>query len=159
VPITSDLGAGEAAAIAALVALVPAAASAIYALKQSRAAKRSAEAAERQVVHARTAAKAAEASVSVATAQLGSSRDVALGQLLLTFDELLLQFTDIHQALHPRAHDMWTLANPPSAEEQVRLELYMGLFERMWLLADRHIVPIEIAQRLWRDPLRSVRSP
>jgi hypothetical protein len=128
-PLASNLSAQEAAAIGALVALVPAAGSVIYARKQSR--------------HA-------EEGVQAAIAQLGSSQNVALGQLLLTFDELLLQFFDIHKALHPRGTPRWTLKTPPSAEEQIRLELYMGLFERMWVLTERGIVPDDIVGRLYR---------
>jgi hypothetical protein len=129
--------------IAALVALVPAAVSAIYAWRQSGHAKGSADA-------ARDSAQSAIASVEVARDQLQSSQQVAFGQLLLSFDALLLQFLDVHAVLHPRSEIKWSRDNPPSAAEQIRLELYMGLFERMWLLVERQIVPADVADRLYR---------
>jgi hypothetical protein len=149
VDIAAALSVEETAGIAAAVALAPAIASAIYARKQSGYAKASARAATES-------ANAADRSAITAAEQLGSSRDVALGQLLLTFDELLLQSYCVHKALHPRSTTGWTVRNPPSADEQIRLELYMGLFERLWLLAERHIVPIEIVKSLYSYRVRNL---
>jgi hypothetical protein len=170
-PNGAELNAGEVAAIAAGVALIPAAASAFWAGRQSGSAQRSATAAEGQVAQARkqvvvakaqaglarAAAETAEEhllatqhSVKIAEDALGSSRDVALGQLLLTFDELLLQYVDVHTRLHPSSPDSaWTLRDPPSPHEQIRIETYMGLFERLFILIDRETVPVDIAHRFY----------
>jgi|SRR5215217_7745870 len=169
---TSDVIAIIAAAIA-LVAIVPAVLSWIEARKQSRAARTAADDAQKDAALAKQRAETAQEQVAAIKQQVGVARDhaaaaqkqaeaanraagaaegakaAAAGGLLFEIDRALATFDDVHTALRPGGGGWFPKNQPPSADHWVRVERYMGTFERIHALVEAGLLDIALVEEIY----------
>lgn len=85
--------------------------------------------------------------------QIAQAGDVALGDLLMSIDQILLQYhNDVHVRLRPGGE--WDSfenpgAGPRNAPEWAAVETYMGLFERIYILMERGMIPKDLVRRFY----------
>lgn len=78
-----------------------------------------------------------------AGAQLRASQRVAAGEFLLNLDQILFeQHNEVHQLLRPGGKWASSEAGPSTPEEWIKVERYMGLFERVKSLLDYDLLEI-----------------
>lgn len=77
-------------------------------------------------------------------------------QLMLAFDERLRDFNDVHSKLRPGGE--WTFPNrgPRSQEEWLRVEGYMGVFERMNYHRKQKLFEIEYIEAFYGYRIRNI---
>ncbi len=81
--------------------------------------------------------------------QIRRSRKVSLADFLLKLDEQLRVYDEIHIKLHHRGKWSKNDSGPETEDEWVLVEKYMGLFERIFVIVDSKIVPLEVIERLY----------
>lgn len=73
---------------------------------------------------------------------------VVRADLIIRIDQEMRQFHDVHVKLRPGGE--WSdEAGPQSAEEWARVDSYMGLFERIYLLMDQKLLKQEYVNRFY----------
>jgi len=122
-------------ALAAIVALVVAVATAIFAYRQTEAARGQWRVAERQMEEVRKAQR---------------------GEFLLHLDEMFRAHNDVHTRLRPGGSWADGDKGPVEVEEWVALEQYMGLFERIQLLTEEEIIGLPVIDRLYGYRLTNI---
>ncbi len=81
--------------------------------------------------------------------QIRRSRKISLADFLLRLDDQLKAYDDIHMKLHHRGEWSKNSSGPASEEEWVLVEKYMGLFERIYVIVETKIVPLDVIDRLY----------
>ena len=81
--------------------------------------------------------------------QIRRGRKVAQGEFLLRLDELFQSHNDVHEKLRPGGEWAKENAGPSTPDEWVKVELYMGLFERVQILIEDGIIRRKIFERLY----------
>jgi hypothetical protein len=83
--------------------------------------------------------------------QLRLSRSIARAESYLHLDELLLQHKDVYLKLYPDPQGVWgdRTTGPSRVEEWGEVVIYMGLFERIKVLADLGVIDLHVIKRLY----------
>jgi hypothetical protein len=147
------------AAVIAVAAIVPGVLGWLEAKKQTTAArtaakgarddaeiaKEQAEAAQQQAVAAQEQARAANRAAGAAE----GAKAAAAGGLLFEIDRALAAFDDVHTALRPGGPGWVAKDRRPSRDEWVRVERYMGTFERIHALVEAGLLDIALVEELY----------
>jgi hypothetical protein len=91
-----------------------------------------------------------------AQGQMAASAKVNNAQLWLSFREFLSKYDEVHVNLHPRSKDDWQ--EPKDAKEQVKVELYMGLFEHANRMLDMGLIDLETFKDIYRYRITNIIS-
>jgi hypothetical protein len=127
--------------------------------ERATAATKAATAAEEEVValrdqidvargHAVTAAEHAIAAARSAGAAEATQRAQAK-RLLFDVDRALADFDDVHQALRASPPRWFAPGEEDEPSKWVRVERYMGTFERVQVLVAAELLPIELVEELY----------
>src|SRR5690554_6216927 len=88
--------------------------------------------------------------------QIWQTKQVALGQFLLQFDEMFIAHAAVHHSL--RSDGKW--AHNIDPEDMKEVEAYVGLLERLGVLVDKGVIDKDIARDLYGYRVRNVvRNP
>jgi hypothetical protein len=86
----------------------------------------------------------------VAAKQLRASQRVAAGEFLLRFDQMLYeQHNEVHQLVRPGGNWANQQSGPSSPEEWIKVERYMGLFERVKTLLDYGLLELHTVESFY----------
>jgi hypothetical protein len=89
--------------------------------------------------------------------QIRASQRVAAGDFLLKFDEMLFeQHNEVHQLLRPGGAWSGNRGGPTSAEEWIKVERYMGMFERIKVLVDYKLLDIDTVNHFYGYRIRNI---
>jgi hypothetical protein len=81
--------------------------------------------------------------------QLRESKKIARAEFLLRLEELFQEHTEVHTRLRPGGDWADGSKGPSTSEEWVKVERYMGLFERIQVLIDDRIVDLDAVDRFY----------
>ena len=81
--------------------------------------------------------------------QIRRSRKVSLANFLLQLDDQFRNYNEIHIKLHHRGDWANNKGSPETKEEWILVEQYMGLFERIHIMVEAGIIPLEVINKLY----------
>jgi hypothetical protein len=89
--------------------------------------------------------------------QLRASQRVAAGEFLLHLDQMLFeQHHEVHQLLRPGGAWETQQAGPSSTEDWIKVERYMGMFERIKVLLDYGLLEINTVESFYGYRIRNI---
>ena len=88
--------------------------------------------------------------------QIRRARNVSQAEFLLRLDEQFREHLDVHIKLRPRGDWCKQGYGPETREDWVAVEMYMGLFERIYVLVDSKVISKEIINHLYGYRLTNI---
>ena len=88
--------------------------------------------------------------------QIRRARNVSQAEFLLRLDEQFREHLDVHIKLRPGGDWHKQGYGPETREDWVAVEMYMGLFERIYVLVDSKIISQEIINHLYGYRLTNI---
>lgn len=81
--------------------------------------------------------------------QIRRARKITLADFLLKLDDQIRNYDEVHSKLRPGGEWSKSSAGPQSPEDWIPVEKYMGLFERIQVMVESGIVPINTIKKFY----------
>ena len=81
--------------------------------------------------------------------QIRRARKISLADFLLKLDDQIRNYDEVHSKLRPGGEWSQNGKGPQAPQEWIPVEKYMGLFERIQLMVESGIIPLDTIERFY----------